>query len=1547
MKYQLHTLKRNLSIFGMLIVLTSVLGLKGWGQNYTKITSLAELTDGYYVVAYGTTFAMNNTNAGSYFANTAITPTGTTISAPPAALVWKIAANGTYGGRTIFNETSATYVSFTGSSNAAQAVASVTSGSQCWTFAWTGTLFTITNVVSTTRLLQYNTGSPRFACYTGSQQNITLYKLAGPTITVTGTFGAFATIVGTPSASQSVTVAGSSLTSTIEVPALSGYEFSTDNTNWSSTLSLLSSYNGSVYARLTGASVGTYNGNVSFTSTGATQIDKAVLGTVNSLTPTINAIGTFSAFSTTSGTPSASQSLAVSGANLTSTIEISAVTGYEYSTTNAIPWTSTLSLASSFNGTVYVRLTGASVGTPSGTISFTSTGATQVDKSVTGSVVPVINITGSFTAFTTSLGTPSTSQSVTLSGSGLSANINVAALTGFEYSTTNADPWTSSLSLTSDFNGSVYVRLIGAGVGSFGGNISFTSTGATQVDKAVSGTVNCAAASFPFVENFEYTPATTLSSNCWTVHSAGANPITISAGTINFPGYLSSGVGNEISLLTGAGEDLNRTFTAQTSGIVYASFLVNVSSATAAGDYFFHLGQTIIGTTFRGRIFVKNDGSNNLAFGIAQSTATANYTAFSYALNTTYLVVLKFNMVSGTTNDVASIYINPVLNSVEPSSGWITNTDAAGTDLTEVGSVAVRQGGAATDPALKLDGIRISTNWADIVGSPLAEPTNHATGFTAGTTTTTTIPLTWTDAVAGTQAPQNYLIKAAVAPAVPTAPVDGTPEVNSALVQNVAFGAQAYTFTGLTSNTTYNFAIWPYTNTGAAIDYKTSPSAPATSGTTAGVVTENFVLYSAADATSNYSSWLSGTNPGCGFGTWNLWTGGNAGFFLGDPAAAGITGMSNPAFALYANPASGNSANADRTFVSPLGIGSTLSLDWGVNFDANGIGNKGINLYTGGFGGTQIVNINMGGTSAITINGNPLFNNYGTQKMTLYFEYVSAGNLRVHGIGRDGSESYDQTIAVAGPPDAIRFYASNLDAGDQRQPYFNNLKIETDPTVFPLLSSVSVKGCVTLPVDLAIENMTIEAGNYLQIAPGKNLTINGTLTNSAGNTGLVIKSDATGTGSLITASSVPATVERYLTPSVWHLISAPVSGQDITTLVDASPFATNTPKIGLAPYDNTIPNWVPYTTSTYLTAGNFVTAKGYEAMLTSASALSFKGNLVTTDQTIAATTSASNWNVVGNPYSSAINAANVANDFLSANTAVFQSGYTALYVWDATNGIYHIINNLAGASYIPVGQAFFINTVNGGGSVNFTAAMRAHSTAAYNKSGQNAYPLIDLKATIADKNRSTQVYFVPGTTAGVDEGYDAGMFGAGNSDQAVYTAIEGSNINFALQSLPESYDNLVIPVGLNAPQGSVVSFTIDANNLLGNVLVYLEDKATGTFTRLDKSGTSYQVTMAAACSGTGRFYLHTADLTVGNNPLTENVYTIIPQQNQHKIIVLGKITSPATAMIYDLSGRLMGTTTLHSGMENEITFAPATNGIYLLKIQNGSTIINRKINWVK
>jgi endonuclease I len=125
------------------------------------------------------------------------------------------------------------------------------------------------------------------------------------------------------------------------------------------------------------------------------------------------------------------------------------------------------------------------------------------------------------------------------------------------------------------------------------------------------------------------------------------------------------------------------------------------------------------------------------------------------------------------------------------------------------------------------------------------EPAAHVTAFSTGTPATLSIPLSWIDAGA-----DGYLIKASsVSYANIVAPADGIPESDATLVKNVPQGTQASTFTGLSSNTTYFFKIYPYSNSGADINYKTDGTVPQASTTTL-----NSVVLSVEPASMTFST---------------------------------------------------------------------------------------------------------------------------------------------------------------------------------------------------------------------------------------------------------------------------------------------------------------------------------------------------------------------------------------------------------------------------------------------------------------------------------------------------------------------------------------------------------------------------------------------------------------------------------------------------------------------------------------------------------------------
>jgi len=229
------------------------------------------------------------------------------------------------------------------------------------------------------------------------------------------------------------------------------------------------------------------------------------------------------------------------------------------------------------------------------------------------------------------------------------------------------------------------------------------------------------------VEDFNYSAATALTANGWTAHSgAGTSPIMVDATGLSYAGYYSSNIGLSAKVVLG-GEDVNKGITSQNSGSVYMAAMVNVTAAFTGGDYFLHFSQTSGATagTFFARIFAKKDASNNLAFGISKG-GTANYTGFTYSLNTTYLLVLKYTFVSGTLNDNVDLYINPIIGSPEPAA-TISYTDAASADPTALAGICIRQGSGTAAPTALIDGIRVATTWAEAVKAPDTPPALSST----------------------------------------------------------------------------------------------------------------------------------------------------------------------------------------------------------------------------------------------------------------------------------------------------------------------------------------------------------------------------------------------------------------------------------------------------------------------------------------------------------------------------------------------------------------------------------------------------------------------------------------------------------------------------------------------------------------------------------------------------------------------------------------------------------------------------------------------------
>lgn len=222
-------------------------------------------------------------------------------------------------------------------------------------------------------------------------------------------------------------------------------------------------------------------------------------------------------------------------------------------------------------------------------------------------------------------------------------------------------------------------------------------------------------------DNFNYTAGTQMTANNWIQQQTTAtNPILVASSGLSYTGYICSGIGNAAAIGP-EGQDVFRGFIKQTLGgtKIYLAFLVKVT-AGGTGDCFISLKESATSPTnaiFRGRVYAKTDGSNNVAFGISKGAitapATANYTPSAYSLNTTYLLVMKYSLYDGPDNDSAVLFVNPSLTAPEPAPNVICQDFTA--SEVGLGSVLLRQGTAGSSPTVIVDGVRVAKSWNTVL----------------------------------------------------------------------------------------------------------------------------------------------------------------------------------------------------------------------------------------------------------------------------------------------------------------------------------------------------------------------------------------------------------------------------------------------------------------------------------------------------------------------------------------------------------------------------------------------------------------------------------------------------------------------------------------------------------------------------------------------------------------------------------------------------------------------------------------------------------------
>ncbi|MCE1199522.1 MAG: hypothetical protein LWW85_11185, partial [Marinilabiliales bacterium] len=422
----------------------------------------------------------------------------------------------------------------------------------------------------------------------------------------------------------------------------------------------------------------------------------------------------------------------------------------------------------------------------------------------------------------------------------------------------------------------------------------------------------------------------------------------------------------------------------------------------------------------------------------------------------------------------------------------------------------------------------------------------------------------------------------------------------------------------------------------------------------------------------------------------------------------------------------------------------------------------------------------------------------------------------------------------------------------------------------------------------------------------------------------------------------------------------PVSGMSVASFLSANAIIpTNGSARGMMDYNSSGNSWNNYFTNA--TGGNLASGNGYAVRSASSGSLSFSGTIATNSVTISGL-STDAWNLVGNPFTSAIDIKTTSSDkFLKQNESNLDPSFAAIYLWDqpdsenGKSGKYKIINNtgidlnsnLLSQASVQVGQGFFVKLKSGVSSVTFAKDIENHhnSSDAPFKSAKTTWPAVSLEVSTGQVKSATIIAFAENMTKGLDPTYDAGLFGTNSNLQISSRLVNDNGIQFAIQALPLSgLNDMTVPLDLQCAPGGQITFSMQSVSLPAGTIVSLEDKKSGVTTPLQITGSSYSTVLDPNSNVSGRFLLHFSDIISGVVEIPEaksGLSAFI--SNDHEIKILGEVSSEATASLYDILGRKIYSKRLNQATENVINEVALQGKVFILHVNDGKQLTTIKL----
>ncbi|MBI9036671.1 MAG: T9SS type A sorting domain-containing protein [Bacteroidales bacterium] len=512
---------------------------------------------------------------------------------------------------------------------------------------------------------------------------------------------------------------------------------------------------------------------------------------------------------------------------------------------------------------------------------------------------------------------------------------------------------------------------------------------------------------------------------------------------------------------------------------------------------------------------------------------------------------------------------------------------------------------------------------------------------------------------------------------------------------------------------------------------------------------------------------------------------------------------------------------------------------------------------------------------------------------------------------------------------------------------------------FPQISSETEAIC---------NNLSIE--NHASLNVYGTLNVEGNFLNEAGNTGLVIKFDASNTGSMIVKGDAIGNVsfERHVDEigkSVkWHYVSSPVAGQSLdNSWMSANSIAQTSGHYQFFRWDEDTYYWIIYGSigePESFGDETFVQAQGYCLSRLGTGVLNFSGTIRTSDLNYATTyteAKGEGFNLVGNPFTCALSitgSASSTQNFLTQNSELLDDSFQALYIWDEqseyseSRNDYKIISNAAigeytriDQHYIQPGQAFMVKVTSGGGNLAFNESMQAHSSVDYYKNSKELWPSIELIVENNELFNSTAIGFNENMTLGLDPSYDVGKM-KGHPNIALYTKlVEDNGVDFAIQALPPlNTEKVEVKVGLDVSTTGNYNFKlIESENFDETTSIKLEDKETGSLIDL-REIEEYSFNIIQIGQIRERFVLHfnnatgIEDQSLENSNISFYVY-------DNKIYIIDKEFSNGTIQLFNLLGQAI----IEKQYSKDISTInlDLTKGYYFVRIFTDKTTVSGKI----